>query len=268
VSTGFKEYLWDLTLPRLERFAPPGWDVCLCSAGVESARLARAAERNGWSYLASENARVAAPLNLAIERHPAARWVTKLDEDVFVPAGAFETLLAGYRAFEAEGRYLPGFVAPVINVNGFSYTNFLDVLGLAAEYAERFGELRRAITGVRIHHDPAAARWVWERSLPFDAVARRFAELPFSYEPIPHQFSIGMILFERSLWESMHGLKTGRRPPGMGVEEIGLARFCVERSRVMALVQNAFAGHFAFGPQDAGMRAALPALQAGLALSP
>ena len=142
--------------------------------------------------------------------------------------GAFDALLDGYRAFEAEGRYRPGYVAPVLNVNGFSYVTFLETLGLAEEYAERFGELRRAVTGVRIHHDPEAARWIWERSLPFDAVARRFTELPYACEPIPHQFSIGMILFERSLWEEMHGLKAARRPPGVGTEEIALGRFCVD----------------------------------------
>jgi hypothetical protein len=264
VSTGFKEYLWDLTLARLERFAPAGWDVCLCSAGVESERLARVAARNGWSYLASRNARVAAPLNIAIDRHAGARWVAKLDEDVFVAEGSFATLLDGYRAIEAEGRYLPGFVAPVLNVNGFSYVNFLATMGLLDEYAERFGELRRAVTGVRIHHDPEAARWIWERSLPFDAVARRFGALPFSYETVPHQFSIGMILFARPLWEVMGGLRAGRRAPGLGVEERGIARHCIVRSRVMCVVENVLAGHYAFGPQDAAMRSALPSLEPGL----
>ena len=265
VVAGHKPALWPFTLARLEQFAPERIDVCLISPGIRSAELEALAERAGWSYLSTTENALALAQNLAVRHHPRARWLHKVDEDVLVGEGHFERMLEGYRRVQADGRYAPGFCAPLLNVNGFSYRLVLQARGLEADYLERFGELRQANIDIRAHSDGAAALWLWRHSLPFDAVAREIAARPFGYSAVPHRFSIGAILLERSFWEEIGGFLVVPRG-GLGWEEDHLCKECVGRSRPAIVLHDVFAGHFSFGPQDAVMRPALPELREGLLL--
>lgn len=254
VLAGYKPYLWDMTLARLEQHVPAGVDVCLVSPALRSPELERLAARRGWSYLSTRANYVSLAQNIAIARHPSARWIYKIDEDIAIPAGFFERLFEAYERTTAEHRYELGFCAPVLNVNGFSYINFLQTMGLEDEYFERFGELQRASGQIRATNDGEAALWLWRKSLPFDEVAARFAEQPHGYSTVPHKFSIGAILFERSFWASIGGFLV--RPPAgaLGVDETQMCRRCIDLSRVMAVAHDVFAGHFSFGAQEAFMR--------------
>ena len=254
VLAGYKPYLWDMTLARIERHVPEGVDVCLVSPGRHLPELERLAERCGWSYLSTRANYVSLAQNIAIARHPSARWIYKLDEDISVAEGFFERLLEAYQRTAAEGRYELGFCAPVLNVNGFSYIDFLRTMGLEEEYLQRFGELQRASGQIRATNDGEAALWLWRKSLPFDEVAARFAALAPGYSTVPHKFSIGAILLERSFWAAIGGLLV--RPPAgaLGVDETQLCRRCIDLSRVMVVAHDVFAGHFSFGAQEAYMR--------------
>jgi hypothetical protein len=268
ILAGFKQYLWPVTLERLERFPPADTDVCIVSAGVHSPELDAIAARRGWSYLATENGRISAAQNMAISLHPRAEWIFKVDEDVVVPDGLFDRLLDGYRAVEAQGDHVPGFVAPVLNVNGFSYVRFLATVGALEDYRAAFGRTTSAAAGIPVHGDGDVARWVWERSLPFDAVAARIHAAPFGYSTVPHRFSIGAILFRRRLWEEMGGFLSNLVPPGLGADEAHICMHCVDTSQVMAVLDNAFAGHWCFGPQEPTMRRAFDDLRPGLEIRP
>lgn len=268
VLAGHKPYLWPYSIGRLERFAPADADVCLVSPGVASDELDRVAERNGWSRLRTRRNQVALAQNLAIARHPDARWIYKIDEDVLIGEGFFDGLMAGYERVEREGRFAVGVVAPVLNVNGYSYRMFLDALGLTDAYRESFGELRQACLGVRAQADGAAARWLWRHSVPFDEVAERFRVRPFGWSAAPHRFSIGAMLMQRGMWEHMNGYTVDPASPGVGDDEAQLCMACTDASRVVAVLHDVFAGHFSFGPQEAAMREALPELAAGLRIGP
>jgi hypothetical protein len=267
ILAGFKEYLWPYSLGRLAELIPAEADVCLLSAGVQPPELAETAKRNRWSYLTTQTRRISTVQNIAIREHPQADWIYKVDEDVLVTDRCFERLHTGYLAVEDEGEFRVGFTAPVLNVNGFSYVPFLDALGLKEEYASEFGGIPRACTGIPIQREGPPAAWIWRHSLPVDEVARRFTEQPFSYSIIPHRFSTGMVLFRREFWELMEGIRAPLTPPGAGIDEAYLCSQCVDRSRVMVLVHNAYAGHYAFGRQEATMRAMLDELRPGLALA-
>lgn len=264
VLAGFKEYLWPTTLRRLERFVPEDIDVCIVSAGVHREGLADSARRMGWSYLASETRRLSTAQNIAIELHPSADWIWKVDEDMVVGEGLFERMREGYRAIEARGEHVPGVVSPIVNVNGFSYRPFLERIGAVEEYRAAFGTLASAGAGIPIQNDGAAARWVWERSLPFDELAARFAAAPFGYAPVPHRFSIGVILFRRALWADMGGFLAMFVGPGIGADEAHLCMHCVDNSQIVAVLDNALAGHWCFGPQEAAMRPAYDELRDAL----
>ncbi|MDQ1373456.1 MAG: hypothetical protein QOJ09_794 [Actinomycetota bacterium] len=267
ILAGFKEYLWPYSLGRLAELVPPDADVCLLSAGVHPPELAKTAQRNNWSYLTTETRRISTVQNIAIREHPQADWIYKVDEDVLVTDKCFEHVRSGYLAVEDTGEFRPGFAAPILNVNGFSYVPFLEALGLRDEYASQFGGTPRACTGIPIHRQGPAAAWVWRHSVPVDAVARRFTEQPFSYSIIPHRFSTGFVLFRREFWVLMEGIRAPLTPPGAGIDEAYLCSQCVDRSRVMVLVHNAYAGHYAFGRQEATMRAMLDELRPGLGLA-
>jgi len=269
VLAGYKPHLWDVTLARLARHLPRDIDVCLVTPGKPTpADLSALAERNGWSTLTTAANHVSLAQNKTVAAHPAAEMIYKLDEDIVIGEGFCEDLLAAFGHAVDDGHYRPGFMAPLINVNGFSYVDFLQEMGLVAAYQERFGLAIRTGTGVPVMDDGAAAQWLWERSVPFDEIAARFRAREPGYSTVPHRFSIGAILFERAFWAEIGGLLV-RPPQGtLGVDEGHLCKQCVDRSRVMCVADNVFAGHFAYGPQDACMRAALPALRAGLLPGP
>jgi hypothetical protein len=269
VLIGYKPKLWSSVIPRLHRALTPnssvgaGFDVCLVTPGMFKPEVAAIAGEYGWSYLHTVANRVALAQNLCVRAHPAAKLIYKLDEDVFLPQFFFEEMQASYAEVKREGRYRVGFCAPLLNVNGYSYIPFLERLNLVEAYRERFGELTAAAHGVKIQHDPAACRWIWEHTLPFDATARRIQEQGFRYSTIPHRFSIGAIMVERSFWEAMGGMRNtiAGGPRALGTDEDHLCRECVASSHVMICFEHILAGHFSFGPQDAGMQPLLPEIQ-------
>jgi len=259
IIAGHKPDLWPWTLSRIARHVPPDVDVCLITPGVEVPDLRRFASQHGWSYQSTPNGHVSLAQNLAIRALPAARYIFKLDEDIFIAAGFFEALMEGYRQVRSQADYSLGFCSPILNVNGFSYVDYLRELDLTDVWQERFGPLRRAMDGIPAQADGEAAVWLWRHGLPVDATAARFTQHQFGYSIVPHRFSIGAILFERDLWEQMRGFRRGVRPPGLGEDEQHIAVSCLTSSRVMAVIHNVYAGHFAFGPQTAAMRQAFGA---------
>ena len=257
VIAGHKRALSAYTLPRIARAVPlDDTDVCLVTPGVDSAELRGLAREYGWSYLSTVNGHVSLAQNLAIRAHPRASFIHKIDEDVFVAPGFFSALRAGHDRVKAEAEFLVGFAAPTLNVNGYSYVDYLRALGLEDEWRERFGDPRRAADGIPAQVDGEAAVFLWRHGHPVDAVAERFAERPFGYGIVPHRFSIGAIGFDRDLWADMNGFKRTEPAPGLGEDEQAICVRCLERSRIMAVIGNLYAGHFSFGPQtDAMMRA-------------
>lgn len=256
VLAGHKPQLWPWTLRRIAEHVPMAHDVCLVSPGVLVPELREFAANHNWSYLATENGHISLAQNLAIRAHSAARSIYKLDEDIFISAGYFDGLAAGCRRVSEQSDFSVGVCSPLINVNGYSYVDFLDAFGLRQQWQQDFGAIRRAPWGIPVHADGQAAVWLWRRSFPVDQVAAHIAAQPFSYSLVPHRFSIGAILFERSLWESMGGFKRRRGSPGLGEDEGHLATYTTEYGKVIAVVHNVYAGHFAFGLQMEAMLAA------------
>ena len=266
VLAGYKSFIWPLTLARLAKFVPADMDVCIVSSGLYSASLAELATSSSWSYLYTKDNKVALGQNLAIARHTKAHWIYKLDEDIFISEKFFELLLEGYLRIKEEGFYNPGFCAPLININGYSYISFLKIMNADDEYKAKFNELKHAANGVKAFSDGEAAKWLWDKSLPFDDVAQYVASQPFSYSTVPHRFSIGAILFERELWELIGGFRVTLTEGGLGIDEEYFCKECIARSRVMLVIQNTFAGHFAFWTQTDSMKDYLPEIYSQLSL--
>jgi len=256
IVAGAREYLWSVVMPRLRRFQPDDADVCLVSPGGFNERLATLAVQYDWSYLQTRADRTALALNLAIESHPAARWIHKIDDDVVIADGYFQTLRDALERARRDGPFEPGIVSPMLNVNGYSYIPFLKALGIEETYRLRFGELDSAHAGVKAVTDGEAAQWLWEQSLPFDVIARRLLGRTWDYSTCPHRFSTSAFLIERSFWETLGGFSSPVSSDVRGSEEEQLCTRCMDLSRVMLVAHNVLAGHFAYEGQEEAMRAA------------
>jgi hypothetical protein len=261
VLAGYKPELWSFVIPRLRR-ALPETDVCVVSPGRRVKDLADLCHGEGWSYLSTATNDVSLAQNLCYSLHPAASMIVKVDEDIFLLPDTIKTLLAEYRSIKVQGEVDPGFVAPMIPLNGFCYRHLLESLGLLEEYEAYFGNARIATSGIPIQTDPAAARWIWEKTAPLSDTADRLTRHGAHRLLCPIQFSIGLIVFERTFWEEIGFLPVYRRRLATGVSTLGgdEAHICgraLEMSRPGVVTTAAVAGHFSFGPQYAALKSML-----------
>lgn len=258
VLIGYKPALWPYVEPRIAAAIPPGADVCCVSPGMHSAEVAAIARRNGWSCLSTATNDVSLAQNICLGLHPGATFVCKIDEDMFLLPDTISRTLAAYRELKASGVADPGFMAPVIPLNGVCYRWTLRRLGLLQAFEAQFGPARLATADLPIQSDPAAARWIWRRTAPLEATAARLAGASTRYLYCAVQFSIGMIVFERAFWDEIgmlpvHRLRLAKGASTLGADEAYLCKAAVERSRPGVVATDALAGHFSFGPQYAGM---------------
>ena len=258
---GYKPDLWRFIMPRI-RAALPEADVCIVSPGLRHNDLVELCRSEGWSYLSTATNDVALAQNVCYRLHTDAKMIVKFDEDMFLLPNTITRLLAAYDDIKAEGVVDPGFVAPMIPLNGFCYRYLLDMLGLLGDYEAAFGRARLATAGLAVHTDPAAARWIWERTSPLAETGSRLDALPRSTLFCPIQFSIGLIAFERQFWEQIGYLAVYRHRLLAGISTLGgdeahLCARALENSRPGVVTSAALAGHFSFGPQYAGLKALL-----------
>lgn len=256
VLAGYKEYLYPAVFGRLAKYAPKDMDMCICSSGLYSEKLSDLCKEQGWNYLSTKRNNVSLVQNIAISLFPKAKFIYKLDEDIFITEDYFERMQAAY-AHAAKVGYDIGVLAPLIPLNGYGNLRILEKLDLVEKYTEMF-ETPKYITDYRrkTECDSAVARFFWGEGgyVPtIDEMSMRFARNPMEERPCPIRFSIGAILFKRSLWEDMHyfPVEKGR---GLGSDEIRLCDYCCEASRPLMVSENIVVGHFAFSQQNEAMR--------------
>lgn len=260
VLAGYKQDLWPLVMPRLKAAiaAVGGADVCFVSPGKRDEALAALCKTEGWSYLATSTNDVSLAQNVCFKLHDRAQWIVKLDEDMFLLPHTILDLVREYKRIKAEGRVDPGFVAPMIPLNGFCYRPMLRTLGLLEEYESRFGTAQLGTSGLPIHTDPIVARWIWEKTAPLEDLAERLGAMPTEDLLSPIQFSIGIIVFERAFWEKFSYFSVSRRKLLAGMNTLGgdeshICASAMIHSRPIVVTSKTVAGHFSFGGQYAGM---------------
>ncbi len=258
ILAGYKSFVWDTVFPRIKQFAPANLDICVVSSGLYSDVLAELCEKNGWSYLSTTRNNVSVAQNIAIDLFQDAEYIYKLDEDIFVTKGYFETLLHTYETVAREGEYDVGFVAPLIPINGYGHLRLLKRLNLTQEYTQRFERPIYASYAARqIEGNPETAKFFWGEGDVFphiDALAAMLQKDPFAYTACPVRFSIGAILFSRATWEKL-GMFPVVKGPGMGIDESEFCAYCIKESQAIIVSENTVVGHLSFGKQNAAMQA-------------
>lgn len=263
VLAGYKEPLWEEVFGRLARFVPADVDVCVMTSGLVSEPLKSIAEQYGWSYLSTDVNHLSQVQNLAIEVHPKAQWIYKIDEDMFLTEGFFEKLLEAYRHTEDETPYEPAFVSPLINVNCYGHLRLLEKTGLTDDFAATGLTRMKYTDGLNHDNDvlenPAVARYMWgetrEELRDIDALSAAFSREPLTISICPIRFSIGAILFTRKAWDEF-----GRFPLtfvgssyGIGDDEEHICHYAMFTGRVIVVCENNLVGHLGYGPQTKEM---------------
>ena len=221
------------------------------TAGYENETLKQLCEEMNWSYLYTYENKLALVQNLTIREHPNAKWIYKIDEDIFLTQGLLEELLDTYECVQAAGEYSVGIVAPLMNVNSYGYQRILRRQGNVDEFEKRFG---KAISGRGpIFNSPDVAEFMWEMSLPINSFAHEISKAQECFSVCPHRFSIGCFLISRNNWDEMGGFKNA--PEGtMGVDEEFLCKWCMDSAHEIIVAERAYVGHFAYGPQTDRMK--------------
>lgn len=252
VMAGYEPLLYDNVLGRIRKHSCPDMDYCLISSGIYSQELDGIAARYGWSYLSTAQNQVCFIQNKVIELHPKARYIFKLDEDIFIGAGYFENMLKAYRRLEEEGEYRIGFLVPVIPVNCFGYRSFLNAVGKTKAYEQKFGRAYRSRFSA-VFSLSQVAEYLWKETGSFDQRAKWFAEERDGFTVCDCYFNIGAMLYDRQRW-SMMGRWPEKPGTGMGMDESFILRDNAEKDFAVYEIGNVLAGHFAFGHQKERMR--------------
>lgn len=256
ILAGYKEVLWEDVFERLKAFVPKTLDICIVTSGLENVRLRSLCERQQWSYMSTEKNNVSLAVNLAIWNHPKAKYIYKMDEDIFLTEGVFETLKKTYLKVQGA-RYEVGFATPLIPVNGYGHVRLLEIFDAVELWEKRFGTLKFTNN---THHkniceNPETARFMWGEENPnladLDHMQRVLQKRPFQYSICPIRYSIGFILFRRSTWIHMGGFPV--LMGNMGVDEEAFCHYCMIQSKAMVVAENAVVGHLGYGPQNREM---------------
>ena len=247
--------------------------MCVVSGGVglsEANKLNVICARNRWSYLRVSEDNLPLVTALPIQLHLDAQLIWKIDEDVFVTENFFEQTLRTYEDALRNSRYRVGFVAPLMNVNGYGTPRILEKLAATDEFAERFGRPRSGAyfldetvaagsldAFMPVHADPDASLFMWGHGgviPPIDELDRRFSTEQLNYSVCPHRFSIGAILLPRATWEKLGRFTVRAGHVDVGAEERELCNWCMDKSHAVIIAENTVVGHLSFGLQTPVMR--------------
>lgn len=257
VLAGYKNFLYPTFFGRLEKFLENNIDVCVVSSGLYVEELVQVCKKNNWSYLSTKENNVSLVQNVAIALHPDAKYIFKIDEDIFITKGYFSNMLRAYQ-HAMDGDYEPGIIAPLIPVNGYGNVRILDMLGLKDVFEEKF-EKAKYMAGVHrmVESNPNVAKFFWGEGgyIPAIDELNKIASLrKIDEKPCAIKFSIGAILFTRKLWIDMGYFNVDRSGNAMGMDEKQINEFCFLNSRPVMVSENIVVGHLSFGKQNITMK--------------
>ncbi|MCI8724714.1 MAG: hypothetical protein HFG66_01050 [Hungatella sp.] len=251
ILAGYEPALWKDTIGRIEAFQDEAMDYCLVSSGKYDETLEKIAEKNEWSYLYTEKNQVCFVQNLVIELHPAAEYIMKMDEDIFIGKHFFRQMIENYHIIEQYGEYRIGFMVPVVPLNCCSYASYIRLIGKTKEYEKKFGRAYKSRFSA-VFNVVETAEFLWDTMDTFDGMEERFLQHE-GYEVLDCYYNIGCIMFSRSRWLMMGKWPEASGESGMGRDEAFICQDNVNKDLAIYEVKNVLAGHLAFGHQKEKM---------------
>lgn len=258
VLAGYKEALWDTVFGRLIKYIDKDIDVCIVTSGLLSEPLRDICEKNNWSYMSTSINNLCLAQNECINAFPSAKYIFKMDEDMFVTKGIFAKLYNDYAKCKQTMLMEPSAIVPLINVNCITYQFLLKWSGLLKTFEEKVGFKPYMTNGLHHHKEvlesPDMAKFMWSH-FNIDEVSIPQVGLI----PSPGRFSIGLVMFERSTWLEFEKFPVDLtneleyKRVGLGEDEKHLCRYAMSTCKPIMIDFNVCAGHLGYGPQTKEM---------------
>jgi hypothetical protein len=250
---GHKPDLWERVFYRLGKYTPKEYDVLIITAGGDNPVVRGICDKNNWSYLSVQRNNVCLAQNIACKLLES-EYVFKFDEDMFVTKNFYAQLVRTYEHVVDSGKYKVGFVAPLIPINGYGYRRLLEKFNMLATFERKFGY--SYITGGTAREDDftkdlRVPDFFWKEfpeTSDIDLLDKSLSEEDFTFSICPIRFSIGAILFKRSLIEDMDYLRV-TSGNGVSIDEIELCKYMNQHSLNVVVSENTAVGHLCYGPQ-------------------
>jgi len=256
VILGFQPEYWEVVLNRVKHnvtLFSEKIDVCLCvPSGMSEdvlGKVRQLAEYYNFSSLYIYDDLLAQVQNTAIQLHPHAQWIYKIDEDIIISDNYFQKLKQAYCRVQEESYYPIGFISPLLNVNAGGFRIFLQTIGKWDEFKSQYPHQHYwSVLGEEdiIHRNTSAALYIWQQSVPFDKIAAIIEEKNKGrYSICPIRMSIGAILFTRKRWEEW-GFFDVKGIGAMGAEEAQICAYTINIMQTIVIAEDTFAGHLGF----------------------
>lgn len=257
VLAGYKEVLWDKVFSRLNKYIEEDIDVCVVSSGIYSETLKDICLKYHWTYCSTDINNLCLTQNEVIKAFPAAKYIFKMDEDMFVTKNCFSKMFDTLIDCAKHDVYVPSAVVPLINVNTISYVYLLTRLKKLNDFYAKTG-YRPVITNGLHHHkeileDANVAKYMWS-TIKID---RQYFHR--GYIPAPGRYSIGLVLFTRETWDDMRHFpvdleaKEEYKRIGLGEDEKALCVYAAKTCRPIMIDMSTLVGHLGYGPQTKDM---------------
>jgi hypothetical protein len=226
---------------------PQNIDICVLSSGTYSDKLLKICKENQWSYLCVKRNSVTLAINTAINEFKTAKYIYKIDEDIFITKNFFNKTKECYERCKTESKYSPAFVSSLIPINTFGHVRLLEKLSFEKEYEALFEKPKYSLDEI-IGANPNTAKYFWGEgdAIPhIDDLDALFAKQSFKFSVCPIRFSIGAMLFERDTWRDMGYFKVDKSN-GMGTDEVQICSLAMTIAKAIIVSENTLVGHFSF----------------------
>lgn len=254
----YQNYLYDKVLERVKRNMESNIDVCIVTPWKKDKELLEYCSKYWWSYLYTKDNKLSLAQNIAIKLHEKAQFIYKMDEDIFITEWFFSNLKEKYKLAIENSEFIPWAITPVININGFTYSYFLDTIGKREEFEKNFSKIKQEVwkKWENIRYSNKIAIYIWENTLPIDKIQEKiFKNINISEKYIINsiRYSIWCFMFPRYIWEEMWWFDVASEWQ-LGKEEMQFLAYSINESRPIILCENSLCWHFSFWPQKQSMK--------------
>lgn len=249
VLAGYKPYLWKDVFSRIDAYLPTDVEVCVLSSGKYLPQLEDYCEQYGWSYLSTTRNNICCITNIMMKIYNDVEYVFKMDEDIYLTEGAFEGLESCYHKLEKERRYEIGMVGAFIPINSFCIYKFLNEVGKYDDFVEKYGWINDGcMYDEQLRRKPGINAYIWNETGDIDAFARNHRSMEPGVYDVNVRYMIGFVLYKRSLWESIGGLRVmAGKGSGDEGDEGQFLSHCFLTSKAVFVAKNVVVGHFSYG---------------------
>ena len=258
IIAGHKPFIWKYIFPRLAAFTPKDLDVVLLVPGKNQKKLEEVAKKYGWSYLNVFRNNINVAQNIAAILHQKAKYIYKIDEDMFITENFFEYCMELFEYAEKNLDVDIGFVSTLINVNGYGFRKILKLFNSTDEFEKKFGKVKITAGSAEkmdFTKNSEVARYIWnlcKKNGSIDEISSRLNSDELNYSICPIRYSIGAILYKKSLLIDMDYFEW-TLGNGVSIDEIQLCNYCNKNSKVAMIGEDMMIGHLCYGPQTQGM---------------